>query len=50
MCSDVLAQADGFGHFAQPRVDHAVVGEEVVVRVDEDEGGPGRVISDGHGH
>jgi hypothetical protein len=47
---DVLAQADGFGDFPQPGVDLAVVGEEVVVRIDEHEGGPGGVIGDGHGH
>jgi hypothetical protein len=29
---DVLAQADRFGDLPQPRVDLAVVGEEVVVR------------------
>jgi hypothetical protein len=47
---DVLAQADGFGDFPQPRVDLAAVGEEVVVRVDEHEGGPAGVIGGGHGH
>jgi hypothetical protein len=48
--ADVLVQADGFGHFSQPRIDLAVVGEEVVIRVDEDECGPGGVISGRRGH
>jgi hypothetical protein len=38
---DVLVQPDGLGDLLKPRVDLAVFGEEVVVRVDEDERGLG---------